>query len=534
MKRSIATLLFLPLVCAAWGEESGEPVRVSGEAKIELSAKWDKGNDEMGLTYRTDDPRLGTNSGNRYESVVSDKSRGMEAVYGVDLDLDIREKHVLTLSFEGKHDLERAFGTREEALFSAAGTPLSRLKGAYDHSNELAHELEAAIGYTYRLRRPGSTIHFGYGYQWENELGGLEQEIEEAKGWDRYKSNMLEQKITKHHHHAQFDYVCPVAKGHLLDFGTAYDRRDLSVRTEQKWDEQLRLDTDYRHTMQYGSLYGRYRLKMGPVEAMARLEYRATKMQNRWLHDVLPTATIRYHLDDVHSLSAFYTIVLIRPEAQHLDTTHIVDAFTEKYGNDDLVGIHLHNVALTYQLQMQQVRASFEARYLTTNDGFNAIWMERGNQRIYTWRNEGVRHAVGLTPTVDAALSPTTNLHATATVMWDKRVAEAIKLYNPNWGIRSQVTLQQQLYASEPATVSLHLHGAYSYHNTLDVYSYEGHGGRVGLEGLVAVREKLHLALGYACAFTPDVHIVQGAYVGVLNYCPGASHAIELKAKYTF
>lgn len=77
------------------------------------------------------------------------------------------------------------------------------------------------------------------------------------------------------------------------------------------------------------------------------------------------------------------------------------------------------------------------------------------------------------------------------------------------------------------------LQGSYAYHNTLDVYSYAGHGGSVGADLKMAVKS-VNLTLGYTCMFKPDVHIVQGAYVGTLSYQPGATHELTLKAMYEF
>lgn len=538
MKNSKYTVLFFASIVAlsAWSQES-HPARVSGSVRAGLSTEYNTDVDSIELVYSTNDPRLGTNSGSHYASNVDDVSRNLKALYGAKLDVALHPKHSLSLSLDGSHDYERALGTRNEWLKDKAGNLLSRVGGQYDHSNELANELSAALDYTCQLPRQGSSLTLGYCYRWENESAGLEQHINEAFGWSMYEDNVLEQKINYHTHHVHIDYTLPVAKGHLLDFGVAYDRRELSVRTEQDWDEVRILDTDYRHLMQYGGIHARYRLRLGPVEAMARLEYRATHMQNQWLHDVLPTATIRYQIDSLHSLSAFYTIMLIRPEAQHLDTTHISDAFTQRFGSDRLVGVHVHNVALTYRLTLPKAVCAAEVRYLTASDGFNAIWMERGGRRIYTWGNEGVRHAIGLTPSVETHLSSTTDLQAAATVMWDKRVAEAINLENANWGIRANMRIRQQLLAGQgtrnPYALNLVVRGDYAFHNTLDVYSYAGHGGSAGAD-LQMRLGSFHMSLAYTCLFKPNIHILQGAYVGDLIYSPGVTHLVALNLSYNF
>lgn len=524
-----------------WAEEPAAP-RVSGSVNVGLSTEFSEECDQLDYTYSTNDPKLGTNSGQRYFSDIDDVNRNLHATYGVDLDIHLHPNHSLAVLLEGANDYEHAIGSRSEYLYSKEGDVLSRVQGTYNRPHELSNELTAGLDYTYRLRRPGAALTLGYRYSWQNEQAGVEQHVTEATGWSMYETNMLEQQINYHTHNAHLDYVLPVKKGHLLDFGLAYNRRELLVHSEQDWDGLRVLDADYRHLMQYGDAHARYRLKLGPVEAMARLEYRATRMQERWLHDVLPLATIRYRIDSLHALSAFYTIMLIRPDVQHLDTTQIVDAYTTRFGKDGIVGVHVHNVALTYLLHLPKVDASAEVRYLTATDGFNAIWMERAGRRIYTWGNEGVRHAVGLTLSADGHVSPTTDLFASANVMWDKRVAAAIHLENANWGIRAKARLTQLLYATageqtssptDKLKLNLVLRGDYAFHNTLDVYSHSGHGGTAAGELELALHG-MKLAVGYTCLLTPDIHITQGAYVGTVVYRPGATHIAALRFSYDF
>lgn len=536
MRRLFLITLLCSAVAVAYAQSDSASVAVTGSLHVGVSTSLNSDQDKVNLSYTTNDPRLGTNSGCHYLSDVNDVSQNVQATYGAQLNLALHPQHTLALSFEGANDCEHAMGSRSESLWDKEGNLLSRVHGQYDHPNERANELSAALDYTYRTRRPGSALTLGYRYRWQNEQAGVEQQAYDAQGWSLFRENVLEQQINYHYHHAYLDYALPVAKGHLLDFGVAYDRRELLVQTEQDWDELRVLSAEYRHLMQYGGVHARYRLRLGPVEAMAHLEYRATRMQNRWLHDVLPTATVRYRVDSVHSLSAFYTIMLIRPEVQHLDTTRITDAYTTRFGKDEIVGVHVHNVALTYRAQLPRVEASAELRYLTATDGFNAIWMERGGNRIYTWGNEGVRHAIGLTPAVNSHLTPTTDFHWAATLMWDERVAEAINLRNANWGIRTDMRLTQRLFASASDTFQTYvaLRGDYAYHNTLDVYSYAGHGGSVGADLDVSLKRSLRLGIGYTCRFKPDIHITQGAYVGTLEYLPGASHLASLHLSYHF
>ncbi|MCQ2347178.1 MAG: outer membrane beta-barrel protein [Paludibacteraceae bacterium] len=535
MRRIVSAIWILlgvfPLFAIAEDSIATRPV-VSGNIHVGASTDMSSECDQLDYRYTTLDKRLGSNSGHHYFSDIDDVNHNVRFLYDASLVLNIRPEHALTFSLQGDYDWERTIGTRAEMIHDKDGNLLSRVYGQYDYPRNVGYDIHAGLTYTYRMRRQGESLAIGYCYDRGHTSQILEQKVNEAMGWTLFTTNHLEQQNLQQCHHAHIDYVCPIAKGHAIDMGIVYHRRQIDVQTAQEWDAVSHLNSRYLHLTQYGALYARYRLQLGAVQASAQLEYDATKMQRRWLHDVVPAASLRYQIDSVHSLTAQYKMLLIRPEASHLDTNVIMDAFEQSFGVDSLVGTHVHNTSLMYQMALPRITFAATLRYITANDGLNALWMERNDRRIYTWGNEGIRHAVGLTPMVDTRLGSTTQLHVDATLLWDKRVAEAIQMSNANWGIAASVRCEQQL----PYAMALVFKGDYAYHNTLDLYSYAGHGGSVGAAFRVAFLKEHNLCLnvGYTCTFMPEVHIAQGAYMGTMLYHPGCIHTAELHLSYDF
>jgi len=495
---------------------------VSGRVQTGTIINASSHSEEKDLTFVTNDARLGTNSGNRYWSKADYRTLDAEWVYNAALNIQMQMRHQLGLVLEGKHDWNRTTGTRTETVYDKHGAEISIASGAHNHPQDRMNDILTGVNYTYSLPRQGDSLKVGYRYHWDYTLTGLVYKT----------SNTLDQQVTEQTHRAWVDYVCRLNKGHALDMGVAYDRRQMDAHTMQVWEQQPRLDADYSHLTQYGAVYARYRLRIGNIKAAAGLEYRATRMQQRWLHDLVPTAMLHWQVDSVHGLTAEYRMMIIRPEYCQLDTNHIRDTYTQSFGNDALVGTHVHNTHLTYRMALEKVTFSAVVRYITANDGLNALWMERNNIRIYTWGNEGIRHAVSLSPQIDSRLGKTTRLKVSATVLWDERVAKAIQMSNANWGIRAQVNLEQQL----PLHMAMALYGDYAYHNTLDLYSYEGHGGRVGAHWTMAWlrQHNLRLKIGYTCRFRPDIHITQGGWTGLLSSRPTCMHLAEVQVGYSF
>jgi len=508
----------MPITIMA-AEKADAKASVSGKVHVGTQVDAARMSEDIDFTYQTQDDRLGTNSGNHYASIWDKKTLDVQGLYGALLNVKLHPQHLLGITLDGKHDWESILGTRTEIIYNPAGTCISQVKGSYDHPQDKMSNIRAGIHYAYTLPR-GDSLKVGYRYHLERT------------DWARNSTYALDQQINEQTHHVHMDYICRIAKGHALDMGIAYDRRQIDMHTQQYWDQQCQLDAQYRHLTQYGGIYARYRLKIGSVSALAGIEYRATKMQQRWLHDWIPTAMLRYQIDSVHALTGGYRMLIIRPNYSQMDTTVIIDAYTRSFGNNDLIGVHVHNTNLSYQMKLPQLTFAADIRYITAHDGLNALWMERNNVRIYTWGNQGIRHAVGLTPSIDSHIGTKTRLRWAATILWDERIAEAISMSNANWGISTKLRLEFQL----PYAMQLALHGDYAYHNTLDLYSYAGHGGQTGVDWKMAFlqRHNLVLQLGYTCRFTPDIHIVQGGWTGWQTYHPSCIHQAELKLSYSF
>jgi len=525
----IIALVTIPILAA---EDTLSTTLVSGNVYIGTAIHTGSTTEDTKLTYETNDLRLGTNSGNQYTSVADNRMSDVQLLYGITLQMKMREKHLLGITFEGKQDWQSTSATRSEALTDPNGILLSKLSGPYNHPQDRMNKLCAGAFYTYTLPRPQESLTIGYRYLRDYTSSGLEQLLSERIGWSPYNANLLSQQITCQTHHAYLDYVCPIVQGHALDMGIVYDHRQMDGHTTQMWDDQLLLNTDYSHLIRYGALYLRYRLALGPVKASAGLEYRATLIQQRWMHDAIPSASLSWQIDSIHSLTARYAMIIIRPQYSQLDTTIIRDAYSQSFGNDQLIGVHVHNTLLTYRMALPKIVFATELHYATANDGMNAIWMERGSMRIYTWGNEGIRHAVGLTPSIESKLGQGTHIQWAGTILWDERIAKPIGMSNANWGFSTKAQIEQQL----PYAMSIDVHGEYAYHNTLDLYSYSGHGGEVGIRWNIAflTQNKLTFRIGYTCRFIPDVHITQGAYTGVVAYHTGCTHHPEIHLGYTF
>ena len=270
-----------------------------------------------------------------------------------------------------------------------------------------------------------------------------------------------------------------------------------------------------------------------PVKSLrlyAEFEYAYTSMNGRNLHDFLPRAIIEWHPDTEVLLSLKYDKLLVRPSLHYLNPAEVREPLAIRAGNSDIVGMHLHKISFDFDWKLPSLSSHLYASYLYTKDGFNAIWMERSNIRIYQWSNEGVRHAVNITPSLKIKASRTTEINASVSALWDKRIAESVSLSNDNWGVAAHADLNQGL----PAGFRINVHGDISYGSTLDLYRRAdlayNFGGRIERsfgKHFEAAIDACYLRL------SNDI-ILQGAYSGHLIRRPGDHYGVGVEVRYKF
>ncbi len=346
-----------------------------------------------------------------------------------------------------------------------------------------------------------------------------------------YTLNLITSDIFIHKHEVLFDWKRPIADGQLLNVGAKYSNNFIHSYDGQWLDDFEFNNSEFRHRTQTAGVYAGYSLKTKAIEANAHVECDYTRMQEKNLHDVIPQARFAYHINSQNTLTASYAMRIIRPTLQYLYDNKVMGPYTLEYGNKNLEGTHVNRMALAYALKTKKVDFTTTVSHINVTDGFNAIWMDVDNIRVYTWGNEGVRKAIEITPEVLWRAAERTKLKAAFTALWDERIAYPIDLFNPNWGFTGRAGLEQQL----PFDIQLNLSAMVSKGNTVDVYSHEGlnytFGGNVERSFL---DNKLMASLGYEYKKLPEIEITQGAYIGSLYTRHHNPNTVKLALTYKF
>lgn len=470
-----------------------------------------------------------------YASSSNQEEKGLLWKYGTDIAFSFNPENQLKASVKVEQDRLERYGNGSETYTDGISNHnlLCYLTGKQHDRTAI----DASASYLHIFKNPREQFSLRYDFS-HLKIDSDEERfyVGEAPGNMQFaKLNTADDKVQTHTVTADWGYVG--LQMWTLHAGAFYQNRKMEGEESQPVYVSLSsfnlrplgadaMYGEFTHKMQTFALYTDYQQRLSlpmlqlPATMIVHLEYDYTKMQERKLNDFVPRATLIMPFNKHHSLTAAYVRRIIRPDFDKLNPFHFTDLYTNSYGNMELEGVHVNVANLIYKYQFEKGVFSTTASHIFVKDGFNGIWKfdERG-RREYTWGNEGERTAWSVAPEVQWQLLPALKLDAKTTILWDKRIAEAISMAKEHWG----VTAEAAATASLPHQIMLDMHGRYSEGNTIDLYSHESRSYAFGtaLHLPVLPRTTLHLSFDYR-DYARTV-ITQGAYVGSIE-CAPAKH----------
>lgn len=472
---------------------------------------------------------LSYTSGSRYVSHKESYARGLNAAYGFALGYMPGKRHELTLNFKAANLYRSESGAVQESLTAADG---KYVELGWNMDSPLMRRDKIELGAAWRFAiSEDSKLRMDYSMSWES--GREERQLNAVKniGFDNFSYNLLKTSDLQHHHLLRMAYARTFADKLTFDLSGRYEHNSIASHDRQWLDSYSVLDEHFSHIYNTAALHAS--LSYMPIDRLrlyAEFCYAYTNMQGRHLHDFLPVLTAEWRLDKDRYLKLNARRSLIRPGLSYLNPGKVREAFSIRYGNSELVGVHVNNVALDFGWRIGIVSWKISSGYIYANDGFNGIWIEKDNICSYTWGNEGIRHAWNISPALSLAPSSSTDINLSAVISWDKRIAEQVGMSNPHWGYSAHFDLMQRL----PAAFALKAFADYSYGATLNLYSHAGTAYRLGMGIQRRFGSHLLACVEYSYDKYADVVITQGAYSGRSIAAPKLHHTCSLSMKYEF
>lgn len=486
-------------------------------------------------------------TGNHYTSAFNTRKSGTEEFLKSKFNYRLTANDQLSLSLDATHSRMDIRGNRMEMVTTGGGLK-SMVQTSMLMPSLTESEIKAGGEYVHRFSVPMHSMRVMYNYSLsrgdEDELISVENSL----GFKDFTENRIKGQNYDRKQSAGVEYDFDQTKNDTRQHaaaGVRYDNRQIHAHNWQ-WMEYFPLDGDgnplntlaksemeetFQHDTHVGAVYGLYNVKYKILDASARLEYDYTDLNGKHLNDIVANVRAQLNLRNGNSLTGMYVRNIVRPGLSYLNPAHIKRAFTEDYGNEDLEGVHINNLSLSYDKKWKKGSLGIRAYHIFVDDGFNAIWLEKNDKRISFWGNEGVRRAYGLKPTFTYRPAEGSTISGGAEVLWDKRVADAIHATKKHLGVSANIAYDQRF----AKYYTLNAHFDYSKGNTVDLYSHLGQMMRYGMKlERTFLNDKLLTGVSFDIYDDPEIILTQVSYTGSVLRSACRDFDVRLNLGYRF
>ena len=285
------------------------------------------------------------------------------------------------------------------------------------------------------------------------------------------KSNFIE-------HTFQLDWKRPFAGIHTLETGAKYIMRRNRSKADHEYEGWENTHTDFRHLTDVGAVYAQYTAAIRNLTLRAGLRYELSRLKaeypdgsqspfSKTLSDLVPSASLMWQINQVHSLTANYAARINRPGIEYLNPERTYSPTTLSYGNPDLSSAFANSLKLQYAFMKMKLMFNVSASYSFNNDNIAGVqFVNPEGLRVSTYDNIGHERVLSLGGFVQWRATDKTAVMANVTVDRTSYRQNGMRL--AKWGPQIFMRVSQEL------PWKLSLSGMFMFMGTRvnDVYSY--------------------------------------------------------------
>ena len=351
--------------------------------------------------------------------------------------------NLVSLSLGGYLHNYKSNGFSSSLMRDAAGETLYSYN-MDDHSKMDGYSLDSRIDYQRLTRHKGEAITLSYmfttshskdkEYSQYNDLFNMPVPYEGVN--QNGKEDFGEQTV-------QLDWTRPFAdKKHVVETGVKYIYR---MNRSHSMIDYLGIDNDldtrFKHVTQVGAAYARYTYHSGPWSVRAGLRYEHSYMRATYpggtqapyethLNDVVPSANVRYQINDANSIKFSYATSINRPSIYYLNPAVIESPTSRSYGNSDLGSVHYHSMGLTYMRVGSKLTFNLSPSFMFSNNGIGAVKWADGLVQVSTYANNLRFYSTRLSAYVQWMASEKTNIMLNGSLGYNYYKSKMLNLKN--------------------------------------------------------------------------------------------------------
>lgn len=418
--------------------------------------------------------------GRRMTSTGTTTENGLFSWFGGEASWDINKNNMLAAEFNGYYYTSKPRNNvSTNTLTAADGSTISSYTATAQPLRSHNTDFSGTLSYEHTTSRAGEALTASYlvsstagrarsGQVYSDIVGNL---FPYTADYTNSRTNFIE-------HTLQLDWKRPFAGIHTLETGAKYILRRNRSEANHQYEGWEDTHTDFRHLTDIGAVYAQYTAAIRNVTLRGGLRYELSRLKaeypdgsqqpfSKTLSDLVPSASLMWQINQVHSLTANYAARINRPGISYLNPERSYTPTTLSYGNPDLSSAFSNSLKLQYAFMKMKLMFNVSASYSFNNDNIAGVqFVDPDGLRVSTYDNIGHERVLSLggfvqwRATAKTAVMANVNIDRTSYRQNGMRLAK--------WGPQIFMRVSQEL------PWKLSLSGMFMFMGTRvnDVYSY--------------------------------------------------------------
>lgn len=348
--------------------------------------------------------------GRRMTSTGTSTENGLFSWFGGEASWDINKNNMLAAEFNGYYYTSKPRNNVSTSSLTAAdGSVISSYTATAEPLRSHNTDFSGTLSYEHTTSRAGEALTASYlvsttagrarsGQVYSDIVGNL---FPYTADYTNSRTNFIE-------HTFQLDWKRPFAGIHTLETGAKYILRRNRSEANHQYEGWEDTHTDFRHLTDIGAVYAQYTAAIRNVTLRGGLRYELSRLKaeypdgsqqpfSKTLSDLVPSASLMWQINQVHSLTANYAARINRPGISYLNPERSYTPTTLSYGNPDLSSAFSNSLKLQYAFMKMKLMFNVSASYSFNNDNIAGVqFVDPDGLRVSTYDNIGHERVLSL------------------------------------------------------------------------------------------------------------------------------------------
>lgn len=348
--------------------------------------------------------------GRRMTSTGTSTENGLFSWFGGEASWDINKNNMLAAEFNGYYYTSKPRNNvSTNTLTAADGSTISSYTATAQPLRSHNTDFSGTLSYEHTTSRAGEALTASYlvsstagrarsGQVYSDIVGNL---FPYTADYTNSRTNFIE-------HTLQLDWKRPFAGIHTLETGAKYILRRNRSEANHQYEGWEDTHTDFRHLTDIGAVYAQYTAAIRNVTLRGGLRYELSRLKaeypdgsqqpfSKTLSDLVPSASLMWQINQVHSLTANYAARINRPGISYLNPERSYTPTTLSYGNPDLSSAFSNSLKLQYAFMKMKLMFNVSASYSFNNDNIAGVqFVDPDGLRVSTYDNIGHERVLSL------------------------------------------------------------------------------------------------------------------------------------------